>query len=120
MGKSKRIPIKAAKEFAKTYEKDQVIILCWDKQTNTTWVTTYGKSPEDCQQAADGGNEIKRQLNWPEKDCDAVPSRTKKKVAVNFTDWLMTNCELSEDQTIWSYDSEEYSLEGIYNVFKNV
>lgn len=59
MKKSKRIPIKAAKEFANQYDKDQVIILCWDKETNSTWVTTYGKSKADCEQAAEGGNEIK-------------------------------------------------------------
>lgn len=41
-----------------------------------------------------------------------------KEEVLNFTDWLITNCELSDDQTIWSYDSEDYSLDGIYEVFK--
>lgn len=77
MKKSKRIPIKAAKEFADKFEKDQVIILSWDKKTGSTWVTTYGKTKKDCEQAAHGGNEIKRMLNWPEELCNAKPSRSK-------------------------------------------
>jgi len=77
MKKSKRIPIKAAKEFAKNFEKDQVIILTWDKKTNSTWVTTYGKSLKDCEQAANGGNEIKRLLKWPENKCNDIPNRIK-------------------------------------------
>lgn len=40
--------------------------------------------------------------------------------SLNFSDWLMTNCELSEDKTIWSYDSEDYSLEGLYKVFQKL
>lgn len=82
MKKSKRIPIKAAREFAKNYDKDQVIILAWDRETNSTWVTTYGKSLEDCDQAAQGGNEIKRLLNWPEEKCNDVPTRVKNKKTV--------------------------------------
>ena len=42
-----------------------------------------------------------------------------EKTSIDFTYWLMTNCELSEDQTIWSYDSEDYSIEGVYEIFKN-
>lgn len=77
MRKSKRIPIKTAKEFANKFEKDQVIILSWDKATGTTWVTTYGKTKEDCIQAAKGGNRIKKMLSWPEELCNAKPSRLK-------------------------------------------
>ena len=40
------------------------------------------------------------------------------KIPIDFIDWLMTNCELSKDQTIWSYDSEDYCIEGIYELFK--
>ena len=77
MKKSERIPIKAAKEFASKYKKDQVIILSWDEETNSTWVTTYGKTIKDCEQAAKGGNEIKRLLKWPEEKCNEVPNRLK-------------------------------------------
>ena len=44
-------------------------------------------------------------------------SELEKKEALDFADWLMTNCDLSEDQTIWSYQGEDYSLEGIYELF---
>ena len=77
MNKSKRIPITAAKRIAEEYGKDQVIIVTWDKATGTTWVTTYGKTVEECAQAADGGNRVKRALGWPESLCNAKPARTK-------------------------------------------
>jgi hypothetical protein len=76
---SKKLPITAAKEIAKKYDKDQVIILAWDKTTGETWVTTYGKTIKDCEQAAEGGNNIKRFLGWPEEMCKAKPARIKKK-----------------------------------------
>lgn len=40
-----------------------------------------------------------------------------KEESISFLDWLMTNCDLSEDQTIWSYMGEDYSLEGIHELF---
>lgn len=40
------------------------------------------------------------------------------KEVLDFADWLMTNCELSEDGTIWSYDSEDYTNERLYKIFK--
>jgi hypothetical protein len=39
---------------------------------------TYGKTLEDCDQAAQGGNKIKKTLGWPEELCSAEPSRVKK------------------------------------------
>lgn len=75
MKKSKKIPIKAAKEVADKFDKDQVIILSFDKENNTTTVTTYGKTVYDCGQAALAGNEIKRLLHWPEELCNDKPNR---------------------------------------------
>ena len=73
-----RIPVKAAKEFAEKHEKDQVIVVSWSKKDNKTWVTTYGNTQEDCDQAAQAGNHMKRELlNWPESHCVAEPSRVK-------------------------------------------
>ena len=40
-----------------------------------------------------------------------------KKHALQFTTWLMENCELAKDNSLWSYNGEDYSLEGIYKVF---
>lgn len=76
---SKNIPIKAAKEFAEKYDKDQVIMLSWSRKDGLTWVTTYGKSIEDCDQASQGGNWLKKNLlNWPDSKCVAEPNRVKK------------------------------------------
>lgn len=75
--KYKPITIKAAKEIANSFDKDQVIIVAWDKKYEKVHVTTYGKSLEDCDQAAEGGNFIKRALGWPEDLCNAKPKRIK-------------------------------------------
>ena len=76
----KRLPIKMAKDVAEKYDQDQVIILSFNKKTGVTSVVTYGKTKEDCVQAAQGGNKIKRDiLKWPEDKCLDVPSRSKWK-----------------------------------------
>lgn len=77
--KYKSIPIIAAKEVAKKYEKDQVIIITWDKLHGKMHVTTYGKTLEDCKQAAEGGNKLKRVLGFPEDLCNSVPARARTK-----------------------------------------
>jgi serine protease inhibitor ecotin len=78
MSKYKNIPIKTARDISKTYDKDQVIVLTWDKTHGKTHVTTYGKTLEDCKQAAYGGNLVKRALGWPDELCQAKPKRIKK------------------------------------------
>lgn len=82
MTKYKPIPISVAKEIAKKYDKDQVIVLTWDKTFGMSHVTTFGKSIEDCAQAAEGGNKLKRVLGWPEELCNEVPRRVKKKLNI--------------------------------------
>ena len=74
----KRIPIKEAKEIGIKNGYNQVIITAWDINTNTTSVCTWGKSMEDCDQAAEGGNFVKKALGWPEKLTNEKPSRVKK------------------------------------------
>jgi hypothetical protein len=61
-----RIPIKAASEIAKKYDCRQVIVLAWDGKL--THVVTFGKSVEDCAQAAAGGNTLKAKWGWPESN----------------------------------------------------
>ena len=39
---------------------------------------TYGKSLKDCDQAAQGGNMIKKAIGFPEYLCTAEPSRVIK------------------------------------------
>lgn len=73
-----KIPIVAARRIADEYGQSQVIMVTFDKTTGLTHVITYGATAEDCRQAADGGNFIKRALGWPEKLCNAKPWRRAK------------------------------------------
>ena len=34
-----------------------------------------------------------------------------------FVHWLMDNCELAEDNSLWIYNSEEYSVEGLFKIY---
>jgi hypothetical protein len=80
--KYKSIPIKAAKQISKNYEKNVVVIIAFDKKHNNQHVTTYGKSYDDCVNAAKLGNYIKLNvLGWPKEKCNAKPSRQIKKEA---------------------------------------
>jgi hypothetical protein len=72
----KRIPILAASDIARAYDCKQVIVVAWDRER--THVITYGKSVEDCDEAAHGGNFVKKALEWPEAMCKEEPSRVKK------------------------------------------
>ena len=75
----KKIPIKTAKQIAEDWGYDQVLIFGWDKKTCVTSVATYGRTTEDCDQIAQGGNWLKKTvLGWPESECCAEPSRVKK------------------------------------------
>ena len=74
----KRIPIAAAKTIADKYKCRQVILLAWDGER--THVVTYGRSVEDCAQAAAGGNKVKQALGWPPDLCNSEPKRVQKLV----------------------------------------
>lgn len=74
-----RIPIKEAKRIAYVYGYDQVLIFAWNNKNGIQHITTYGKSIEDCDQIAQGGNYIKdKLLGWPENECCSEPYRVKK------------------------------------------
>lgn len=60
-----------------------MILLTFDRSTGTTHVVTYGKTIEDCDQAAQGGNLLKKTLGWPENLCNAQPSRIRKLLEEN-------------------------------------
>lgn len=82
MKTGKRIPIASAKEIAKDFGYSQVIIHAYDGETHIQHVTTYGKSQSDCENAAAGGNAIKKLLKWDEKLCNAKPARQVKREKV--------------------------------------
>lgn len=69
----KRIPIKVAKNVAEETNCQQVILLAWDGKR--THIVTYGKTADDCAQAAAGGNMLKDKWGWPE--CNDQPSRVR-------------------------------------------
>ncbi len=73
---SKKIPISAAKEISKKYNKSHVIIVTFKEGTTT--VTTYGDTIKNCKEAAIGGNFVKKALGFPENLCNTMPSRIKK------------------------------------------
>jgi hypothetical protein len=75
----KRIPVKAARKIADEYGQSQVILITWDRVTGKTHVVTYGRTVEDCKQAAAGGNAMKRFMGWPEELCNAQPARARRR-----------------------------------------
>ena len=75
---AKRIPICAAKDIGNAYGYDQVLVFAWNRKTGTQHVTTWGRSAVDCDQIAQGGNHVKRELlGWPQSKACAEPNRVK-------------------------------------------
>ena len=37
--------------------------------------------------------------------------------ALDFAEWLMENCELAEDNSLWSYRGEDYTNERLYQIY---
>lgn len=69
------IPVEAAQSIAELYDKDQAIVLTWNKEHGIETVTTWGKTTHDADQAAEGGNMLKKALGWPEENCNAVSAK---------------------------------------------
>lgn len=70
----RRLPIAVARAISEKWLCSQVIVCAWDGEL--THVVTFGKSVEDCDQAAQGGDRIKVALGWPDS-LNSVPSRVK-------------------------------------------
>lgn len=71
-----RVTIQDARKLAKERELSHVIIFAFDKD-KVQHVATYGKTLEQCSQAAEFGNNLKTILKWPES-LQAQPSRVKR------------------------------------------
>lgn len=101
MSTDKKIPISSAEAIGETLGYTQVIITAFDKETGITSVTTWGKSQEDCEQAAIGGNFVKKALGWPPEKCNDKPQRQidKEKIMAahdyNIGDKVTTTTALS-------------------------
>ncbi len=70
------VKIEYAKKLAKDLGYSEVIIYAYDKETDIESVTTYGVTKEDCEDAAEIGNDIKRLMGWPKEFCNTKPERT--------------------------------------------
>ena len=57
----KRVPIAAAKRLAQQYGYEQVVVLAINPEKS--WITTYGKNREKCDEAGKYGNAIGRWLD---------------------------------------------------------
>jgi len=41
-----------------------------------------------------------------------------EKFSLDFTNWLMDSCELSHDNSSWSFNSEDYTNEKLLEIYK--
>lgn len=73
--KGKKIPVSALKKFADEYGYDHLIMFCTAEKMQ--YIATYGKTIEQCDQAAQFGDKLKDAMGWP-KSLHALPSRVKK------------------------------------------
>ncbi len=96
----KNIPFEAAKKICEDYEKDQCIILSWDKTSGETWVTTFGVGDENSIQATNAGKALKDYLKL-QRENDCIPTR--------FEDWK-----------IESVDRFYYASGRNYNTYKEI
>ena len=71
-----KIAISDLKQLAKKRKLSHVIVFGFGY--GQSHVATYGATKEQCGQAADFGNHLKKELRWPESLCNAQPSRVKK------------------------------------------
>jgi len=74
----KEITIEMAKEISDKTDYPEIVIFGYDPVCGTQHVTTYGKTKEQCKDAAIAGNYLKKALNWPEEDCHAEPNLSLK------------------------------------------
>jgi hypothetical protein len=72
-----RVPIKAAEKISTDYGFPEVVIFAYDPVSGSQHVTTYGKTLEQCKDAAKAGNFLKKALGWPDEKCHAEPARAK-------------------------------------------
>ena len=71
-----RITIKDVKELAKKNSLTHCIVFGFDGKQQC--VATYGANVEQCDQAAEFGNNLKTALGWPDKLCHDEPSRVRQ------------------------------------------
>lgn len=71
-----KIKIEEAKRLALELGYSEIIIYGYDENSGIEHVTTYGITKDNCKNAANKGNKIKRTLGWSEEYCNAKPTKT--------------------------------------------
>jgi len=71
------IPVSDLKDMATRLGLTHVIVLAFDDDSNMQYVATYGRTLEQCSEAADWGNRLKDELGWPES-LHAQPARVQQ------------------------------------------
>jgi hypothetical protein len=120
---NRRLPIRAARDIAREFKLDQVILIGYERDMDHTFprqmthVVTYGKSKVDCLQAAQGGNKLKKVLGWPDS-LRAEPSRMKGKMIVNRADlWNLKRWSESRNGSI---ETAEEALKAIGSILESM
>ena len=101
----KDIPFEAAKQFCEDFQKDQCIILSWDKESGNTWVTTFGVGDENSIQATNAGKLIKDYLKL-KREKDLIPTR--------FQEWKIESVDRyyqADGRNTWLYREVTYWYE---------
>jgi len=73
MIKAKHIPISDVSAILSKHGLKQAVLVAWDG--HHTYVVTDGVDDHAADQAADGGNQVKRALGWPDNLCHSVSTR---------------------------------------------
>lgn len=76
------------------------------------------------QMSINGKVEFDEEGNVKTPESDEVNSTTEEEDeylndSVRFSYWLMENCELAEDNSLWVYEGEDYTNEGLYQIWLN-
>lgn len=61
-----RIPVSALKRLAENFGQTHAVLMAHGPD-GVTHVVTWGANPQACVHAAQGGNKMKRAMNWPEE-----------------------------------------------------
>lgn len=72
-----RIPIKDLEEICRKHGLSKAILLAHHPESNSDHVVTWGRTIDDCSQAADFGNSLKDHLGWPDS-LHAQPARVRR------------------------------------------
>ncbi len=75
---TKKLPVRIAEDISKEFNQSHVIILTHDETEGIDHLVTYGKTVEQCDQAAEFGNRLKKQMGWPSSLCESEPARVSK------------------------------------------